>query len=127
MLMLIQNGCLQIIAIISYVGWLCKVSLHLKFVLSEALGLGALGSEVTVGVHDDLFEHEDGEKQTTDVDEYFVNKCSPSHSQITIEATECETLLDERLLVVLLILFIFSNDNASGRIFENSVEIDDCD
>ena len=106
---------------------LLKVLDDALLALSKQLGLGAPRFAEIDQVHNDLFEHEDGEKQTTDIHEGLVYEGGPAHAQVAVEETQRVAFPDAGLLVLLLVLLVLEGDHLSREPLEVLVELDDGD
>ena len=106
---------------------LLKVLDDALLALSEQLGLGAPRFAEIDQVHNDLFEHEDGEEQTTDIHEGLVYEGGPAHAQVAVEETQRVAFPDAGLLVLLLVLLVLEGDHLSREPLEVLVELDDSD
>ena len=106
---------------------LLKVLDDTLFALSKQLGLGAPRFAEINQIHNDLFEHEDGEEQTADIHERLVDEGGPAHPQVTVEEAQRVSLPDARLLVLLLVLLVLQGDHFVREALEVLVEFDDGD
>ena len=100
---------------------------NLVLIESERFWFIALVSKVIDQIHDYLFEHEDGQKETTDIDEKFVDKGSPGHSEVTVEEAEGVTFLDTGLFMLQLVLLVLFGNDYGCNFLEVLVKVDDGD